>query len=130
MFFNICSYSLYKISSFVNSTILVAGLSKISHKKLIECFYSVKSQVRTIATLQLHDNGTINESGFEYDTGIQLDVPMSMINGEGIMFQTKKNWKIVDCCVVVVKKVSFMFLIIVSRLSLTLATFRFNNLGF
>ena len=83
--------------------------------------------MRTIATLQLHDNGTINESGFEYDTGIQLDVPMSMINGEGIMFQTKKNWKIVDCCVVVVKKVPFMFLITVSRLSLTLSTFRLNR---
>jgi len=69
----------------------------------------VKSQVRTIATLQLHDNGTINESGFEYDTGIQLDVPMSMINGEGIMFQTKKNWKIVDCCVVVVKKLKYNY---------------------
>ena len=83
--------------------------------------------MRKIATLQLHNNGTVNESGFEYKRGRQLDVPMSMINGEGIVFRTKKNWKIVDCCVVVVKKVSFMFLIIVSRLSLTLSTFRLNR---
>jgi len=69
----------------------------------------VMSHVKKIATLQLHDNGTVNESGFEYERGKDIDVPVGMVNGEGIMFRTKKNWKIVDCCVLVVKKLKYNY---------------------